>query len=332
MFGQGLMSNGRYRKREMKNFDEYIWSFGQLARPQQEEIERYVAAHTEYIQVFEDVKSMYRMLEEVNAFTDEVPGDSALAYYIAHQYLQHHPLPDGLRTSFENMKRRIDRNPEIRLRFEEIRFRMDRIASHSDPLMQFEALTGHTLSPQSSPGSPPASGMFAGDREPTHPLSRGRSRGLRILGASLSLIVAATVFLFAANRIDRLAYTDPALLVLDGYEPVARSEYRLPATAGIDEQFIYGQAALRDAQRAWLGIYYRYNQDRLDEAQDLFERVRRSGQETALLWHEATYYLAKIAIANEDLESARRLLNELTTNTGPRTVEAGSLLKRLAEW
>lgn len=307
------------------NIEKDIWRYGQLPEEMQQKIELFVRENPAYSGVLEQVKTLYEIIPQSFVFTAEPVDDDALSYYIANQYLgQAHDLPQVLRIGYDTMKARIDGDPALHARYEALRHRMEHIAGHSDPLEQFEALTGHRLE-----DPPKTIGGYAGDRSSSAPVGassrRWPSSVARGTWALLILLIGA--WGYYENRTARLAFTDHALFSINNTNATFRSDEAARINASLDHQFVYGQFALEESQHHWLGIYYTFDHEQLELAEIYFKNVLNAPDKE--LVDRSNFFLGKIALAKGNVAEARSYLQDAATGEATFANNAASLLGKL---
>lgn len=306
------------------NIEKDIWRYGQLPEEMQQKIDLYVKDNIAFAEVLEQVKLLYQILPQSYVFTAEPADDAALSYYIANQYLgQAHVLPDVLRIGYETMKKRIDSDPALHERYETLRHRMEHIMNHSDPLKQFEALTGHRIE-----AAPKTVGLYAQDRSSSVPSGiADKLWSLHVTRGALALVVVLLgTWLLYGNRTARLAYTDRALLTIDHANLSFRGDLA-GTSASLDRQFVYGQSALEESQHRWLGVFYTFDQERLELAETYFTNVLASSD--IELVERSNFLLGKIELAKGNVAEARGYLQKAAAENAIYSDEASSLLERL---
>ena len=312
----------------MENLEENIWNFGQLNPSEQAKVEAFVDGHPEYKGLLEESKSIYRLLEEAGLFASNPPHDIALAYLVANNLMHDHPLPEPLERSFRQLKDKIETMPHEQQRYDTIRARMEEIATNADPVAQFEQLTGYDL--ESDFVLPDLSGKASGNKkEDRPPLARRKGRRYRVnkprFMVPLVLFMVAITFVWQQNSLKRNAYTDAEVLLVDGYNHGIRGLEMFEEPVSSDVVFMFAQRALHEAQHVWFGLYYTYDDAKLDEAEALLLRVLGDVQGSAYLKEEAMYLLGKVYMAQNKREEARHALNEVIDLRGRRSSEAARL-------
>lgn len=313
----------------MKKIIEKIWSYGILTAGEKAEVESFVSEHPDYAPILKDSKALHALLDEAGMFTAEPIEETAMAYLVAHSQMESQIAPGILDKAFKRLKNKIESMPHAKEQYEKVRDRMEEIALESNPLDQFEQLTGYSLEQDFPVRKVEDFKVDAARQLKDRPavanqalLGRGR---LKIRRAVLFVMPLVFVVLgFYENRFARNAYTTGDMLLVN--EIVGErglDEFAKPVSP--DVVFIFAQRALYESQKVWLGIYYTYDQEQLAYAEELLLRVRENEVTSSFLREEATYFLAKAYMAQGNQSQAILLLDELINLRGRRLNEASSL-------
>lgn len=312
----------------MEKLIEKIWSFGLLTEQERQELEAQVADNAEYRSLLDDSKAVHALLREAGVFARDTDDEIALAYLVAHNQVTSGEAPDILEKAYKQLQHKIEAMPKAKERYMQVRVRMEEIAMMSDPIAQFEQLTGYSTEQDFDEVNGPRDFKkqhYAGDRSSVK--SQGVQRVIRSRTWS-RLVLAGCVVLFSLgyyfNRIDRNAFT-PAdvLLVHEIVEERGLDEFQKPVSP--DVVFMFAQRAVYESQHVWLGMFYTYDQERLVGAEELLDRVRQDSLSSSFLLEESTYLLAKVHLAQKDFSRAALLLDELIILRGRRLEEAKEL-------
>lgn len=138
------------------------------------------------------------------------------------------------------------------------------------------------------------------------------------------------VSLATQSSAEQLAVLDPDETEIEGYQVRTRSAVR-NELSGNDERFLHALQLLQDAYSAPLGLFPQFDQDYVEEAQDLLEQVVENEDSGSFLQLEASFFLAKTHLAQHDIEPARRSLKRVVMGEGRRINEAAQMLKTLQE-
>ena len=315
----------------MQSIIDDIWAYGQLADDQRRAVEAYVRTHPELTGLFNEVRALYACFEEARAVRAHEPVDAALAYFVASESIQRHEPPQALAASYERLARRLADDPGLAARYEAVRHRMAYVASFSDPVSEFERLTGHTLDDTSEQirRARPRPVAYANDRmilRPSRPRSAAGRRTVAVAGVVSVLLIGAVFF---GNRNERLAYTDPAQIYYDTRVDAARSFNSPLDELPLDVLLAQAQMALAAAQKTWMDVVFWYDEAGLEEAERLFQHlIERSGPESQLT-PIALYYLAKIDLARGNTERAVTTLRNAALAEGRWSTASVELLRRI---
>ena len=323
----------------MKKLEDKIWQFGLLSREEQIAVELQANDHHELATVLTEVKALYQLLAESGMMDDNDPSDLALAYYVAQESFASAGAPAKMAIAYQHLAKKVQQDEGCYNRYKMIQARMEEVAGYSDPVTEFEKLTGHKI--QDIPVVDKRKMIFG--REDRGPIVREPVLHQNKWSSSIAVILVLGIMgvLIGNNRLERLAYMEP--------ETVARlapSEFRgideLPAGEQIDEPFMNQQQALLkegilaflSAQNSWMNIYYTYDHQRLAEAEQvvlsLKETMSQQGSGiNGWLLNEINFVLAKIYLAQDKLEEARAHLEVIQQQPGDIYNKARQLLDRL---
>jgi tetratricopeptide (TPR) repeat protein len=167
----------------------------------------------------------------------------------------------------------------------------------------------------------------------------GRASTVRWAVAAVVALVAAYGVLFAASRasespLDRLAAMEIDPDVVDSYRVRTRSAAPPPSPADsmtADALYLKALPLLRTARTSTLGLFPRYDAERLAEAETLLQSVLERTQPGSFLSREARFYLGKVNLAQDDVPQARSYLKAVAEGQGRRAEEAYRILRRLQE-
>lgn len=298
-----------------------------LTDQEKRELEAQVANNAEYRALLEDSKAVHVLLNDAGVFARGSEDEIALAYLVAHNQVTSGRAPDILEKAYKQLQHKIEAMPKAKERYMQVRVRMEEIATTSDPIAQFEQLTGYNTEKDFAEVKE-VHGLkgrqYAGDRSS---IKREGERVFRIRTWSRLVLACSVVLLslgYYFNRIDRNAYTTAdVLLVHEIVEERGLDEFQKPVSP--DVVFTFAQRAVYESQNVWFGVYYTYDQQRLGKAQELLDRVRQDSLSSPFLLEESTYLLAKVHLAQKDFNQAALLLDELITLRGRRLEEAKEL-------
>lgn len=320
----------------MDDVEEQILSYPHLSVEEQREVEAYVESNPEWVPLLKDVRS----IEHLSGRTQgDLPSDALLATYVTVQYLHPEAVPPRLQAAFSDLEARIEEDETLRRDVDAARQRLQEAEASVDPVSHFESLTGHTLDPE---------GTSESTVEPESSESREASPSLLEVFLDLPVLlrrgaVAAVVLLglygglygvssALQSPLDRLAAVEVSSQVVDSYaETSLRSPVPEADTASADEQYLEALSILRGARTSTLGLFPRYDQEALAQAEREFNHVLERIEPGSFLALEARFYLGKISLAQEEVEAARRHFKTVVKKEGRQADEAYEVLKTLQQ-
>ena len=321
----------------MEDITEHIWNYGYLSGEEQKKLHAFVREHPEYTDALEASRSMFALIDKAGLFGDDPMPDEALIYYVANQYVSSGVLPPILATHFKKVKQKMDSTPELRSRYEHIRARMEEVASHSNPSVQFEQLTGYSLERDFEENTGTTftednrKWRGANDRSPgRNNRTLNKPSWRRSVMVSSIMVILLVGFLFYGNRYERIAYLPAEALAID-YE-LYRNGERLwdgQGSASADIVLRHAQWTFLEAQQVYFGVYHRFDRALLKEAEALIERVLSDREASGYLGREARYMLARVYIAQKNLGKARETLDDVISAGGPHASKAALLKERI---
>lgn len=327
----------------MNDIEEHILSYPHLPEEKQREIEAYVESNPEWASLLRDVRSIEDLSANVGA---DLPADPLLATYVVVQHL--HPegvrgMPDRLHSTFSELEARIENDEALRRRVEAARRRLKEAEAAIDPTSHFEALTGHELEREGE-----AESARAEDPESASSDARGASPSLLEVLLNLpqlvqrgavvaAVLVVAYGGLYGVSRatqstLDRLAAVEVSDQVVENY---AEADMRSPVpetdTLSVDDRYLEALSGLRSARVSTLGLFPHYDTDALARAEKQLDQVLGQVEPGSFLALEAHFYLGKVALAQEEVDAARRHFKTVVKREGRRAEEAYEILKTLQQ-
>ena len=322
------------------NIEEQLLFYSELTPEERLQVDQQVQQHPELIAQLEAAKAFAALIKDAQLLQANPPGDEALAYYIATHRVSRQPLSAPLQEAFGRIEAALANDATLRARYVELVRRMATLEAASDPISQFEQLSGHQL-PQTSyeaellngeentPSPVPFEIMKPPDRRPV--LRRLWVRGrLAMAAVTLGVVLYGSLGLvshFSQSDLDRLVDLDEEMFALD--------DTRVRGDAGADDQdtadALYKRALplLREARITILGLFPHYNAASLLEAADLLERVVQKEEEYSILRAEANYFLAQIRLAQKNTEGAKVALQAVIDGPGLWVREAQTQLDEI---
>jgi len=325
----------------MDDLEEKILSYPHLSGEEQREIEAYVEENPEWAPLLRDVRSVEGLSANVRA---NLPSDSLLATYVVVQHL--HPdgdrgISDQLRAALTRLEARIEEEESLRREVEAAERRLREAESSIDPVSQFETLTEHRLEPEagarSDENTTPESDADTSPRTAPSWWEAGLAlpRFVRLGGAVAALLVGLYAGLYGVSlatqsTLDRLAAPEVSEQVVNSYTS-AEMRNAGSATEGpsVDDQYLEALSRLRAAHVSTLGLFPRYNDEQLGEAKQGFGQVLEEVDPNSFLALEAHFYLGKIALAQDEVATARTHFKTVVQREGRQTQKAYEILKTL---
>jgi len=323
----------------MENIEQQILRFNELSMEEQQAIEAYVEMHPEWRSFWEEVKALHALREEMQLFQDV--DDEALAYYVVAQHFDVVGDSAALQRVFDRVEERLSNDPGLHARYSELVQRLENLTATLDPIAQFEELSGFCLSPEE--GVEAASGAPGREAVPGARSSSRRSapiftlsRAVRWAAAAVVLVAAVygalfTVSYFTQSRIEQLALVDLSETEIGGYQLVTRGGQASIDSLSTDALYLHALQTLRAARITTLGLFPRYDRQRLTEAEDLLQRVIEREPSRSFLQIEAYFFLGKVHLAQGEIEAARSNFQTVIHHEGRRTQEAVEILTVLQE-
>ena len=300
--------------------EERLAQYPDLSDEERHEVERYVAEHPEWAPALADAKALDALFEDARGFEEESVSEEVLAFYAASRDMPN--PPEELAGPLKTIRMRVDSDPDLKRRLAEIDARRNELEEGSPANEQFERLTGRT---------PDA---FAGEydepkQEPAHIRYLWRAAAaVVVLAATYSILYKAGQMML--SEAERLARFDREELAVEGFGTVRQPDRGVPPSTSA-EAYLAALRELRQAQESTIGLFPRFNTERVSEAEMLLGRVIALEPEDSFLAGEATYLLAKVRLASGDIEEARTLLQQVIASRSRRAEEAESLLQRLQD-
>jgi TolA-binding protein len=320
----------------MDNVEEQILSYPHLSVEKKRDIEAYVETNPEWAPLLQDVRSIEHLAERAEA---NRPSDALLATYVTVQHLHPEAVPSRVQAAFAELEARTEEDETLRQALDAARRRMQEAEAAVDPVSHFESLTDHTLDPEASPE--PAADPESSEAQEATPsllevflnvpvlLRRGAVAAVVLVGLYGGLYGVSTAL---QSPLDRLATVEVSSQVVDSYADTnLRSPVPEADTASVDEQYLKALSTLRDARTSTLGLFPRYDQDALAQAEQGLNRVLEQVDAGSFLALEARFYLGKIFLAQEEVQAARRHFKAVVKGEGRRADEAYDILKTLQQ-
>lgn len=324
----------------MDDVEEKILSYPHLSVEEQREIEAYVESNPEWAPLLQDVRSL-------EALAADVQRDSSDALLVTYILVQHLPpegfreIPSTLQTAFSRLKSELEEDEALRREADAIRRRLKEAEATVDPVAHFEELTGWALDEDAETVSAEAAEPELQDARTSAPsilevflnlplLLRRTAVGAVLLVGLYGGLYATSVA--TQSTLDRLAAVDVSDQVIDSYAATeTRSVTPEPDTLSVDDLYLEALSTLRAARTSTLGLFPRYDTEKLDQSQQLLERVLAQVESGSFLALEAHFYLGKVALAQGNVEAARSHFKTVVKREGRKRNEAAEILKTLQQ-
>lgn len=318
----------------MPELEDDILRYPTLSPERQREVEERVEAHPEWAPLLREAKALGRLMQEARRFREEPPSDDVVAYYLIAERTDPHAIPADLEAAVERVKTHIEEHPEAQERLAAFERRMREIEEKTeDPAAQFERLTGRTLSHDEEASARDSGRTPAPDREPARIYQLAGRWSRRAAVAALVLAVLYGVLFWAGRaaqpETERLAALSEEELAVEGYSLRTRSKAETLDSASVDAVYLRGLGALREARTTTLGLFPRYDEENLQQAEQMMEEVVSRAKPDSFLQLEAYYFLGKARLAQGKVAEARQAFQEVVAGQGRKTSEAQSILKEL---
>lgn len=315
------------------SIQDQIPLYALLSADERDDVEAYVAAHPEWAGALEEARALDELLQDARLLHRDPLTDEALAFYLAHHHIDQHAPSPVLQQAFERVEEQLEEHPELRERQRRMQQRLKELEAASDPIAQFERLTGHHLVEEKSAAT--------GEREDRAPRRHARLHVLPAgwarwgIAAVLAVVVLYGVLLLVSRatepELQRLAYVEAD--ELRGYSTM-RLRSASPAvtdTTAPDHLFMQAVDMLESAYRSHLGLFPTYDQAEVDRAAALLEQVIAREVPESFVRIEAYYFLGKARLAQNRPEEARIALQKVIDESGPRSGEAKEILGRMRQ-
>lgn len=324
----------------MKPIEEKILLYRELSPEEREAVDAYVAQHPELSRLLAEVRAFEGLLKEARALAARPPGDSALAYYVATRLLERNAMPDGLREVLVRIEAALEEDPALRRKYEVFERRMRELEAGSDAVAQFERLSGYALAPPGAEDPPTVAEVVPPPVRPSSDRpSRRPARIFRLSSPPVRWAVAASIALVGlygvllllgeATRspLERSLRFDKEVSAF--YGPHVRSGNMGFMTDPADSLYFRAIRTLGEARKTTLGLFPRYDADRLREAAAYLNDVIARVEPNSFLYLEAQFLLGKIYLALGDFPAAEAALKAVVKGRGGRIDEARELLRML---
>jgi hypothetical protein len=319
--------------------EEKILLYPELPIEERLEVQSYVDLHPEWKRVLDDAVALDRVLRDAGSFDAAAHRDEALAFFAASRSLPH--TPPELAFHFRQVRDRLQSDPELLARFEELEARRVELERLSPPDEQFRRLLQRKeegLAPSvERPEMWDSASDGHKDGDPT-PHRAAEPRIDRFLWRAAAAVVALAAVYSVLYRVGgmtqpesaRLARFDRQDLVVEGFEAVRRGEMS-DQESSASAQYLEALDDLGESEQSFFGLFPRFDQVRLDSAAVHLQRVLDLEPERSFLSGEASYLLGKVHLARGEIHEAETLFQSVVKGQGRRSDEAEAILSKLRE-
>lgn len=352
----------------MDNIEDRILNYGLLPADEQKAVDLYVLEQTEYATMLEEVKALYALIDKSELQNRDRLQDTALAYYIAHEHLMVKGGAGEMARAYDKLQRQIEEDQEVHARYLSIKSRMEELANQSNPLARFEELSGHKIDEMPMPASRSTinEGTKKENRAKENrakengtkenrvkekavdwaPIKRRRISLTRSWAAytTIGVLSFIAVFSFAMyeNRLERMGYLEPVAKYGDATSSLRGGYSIRPHGLHTSEQremylaqklqqdrFEEGVDIVLRAQHTTLNLFYSYDLDELNKAEEIFNTILQGKIIDDRLTKRVRFALGKVYLAQRRTDEARELLRDVAQYNDVWAIEASRLLEKL---
>lgn len=324
----------------MNDIEEQILSYPHLSQEKQREIEVYVEKHPEWAPLLRDVRSVEGLSANVRA---ELPSNALLATYVVVRHLgDDGENSEQLRAVLARLEARLEEEDVLRHEVDAAQRRLEEAEASIDPISHFEALTEHELGIEKETevengeavrsdreSAPNTEGSWGGAFWALPRLARGGIAVAAVLVGLYGGLYGAS--LATQSTLDRLAAMEVSDQVVDNYANAQMRSVAPESSSSVDEQYLEALSILKEARISTLGLFPRYDTDRLAQAEQHLGQVLEKSESGSFLALEAHFYLGKIALAQGDVDAGRSHFKTVVQREGRQTQEAYEILKALQQ-
>ncbi len=315
--------------------EDKILIYSELTPEEQREVERHVQEHPEMRPLLEEAKAFSALLGDARLLRADSPGDEALSYYIATRHVSREPLPPSLHEAFAGIEEKLTDDAALRTRYAELVRRMAVLEATTDPVKQFEQLSGRSL-----PGAVPEALVSEADEPAEAEVPVPKRAVIHRLWWHAGRWAVAAVFFgvavygslglvshFSQSDLDQLAAL--STIEVQDFQMRGGSGEPVPDLVSSEELRDRAVLLLQEARTHTLGLFPHYDPATLSEAADLLQRVVEQEPETSTLRSDAYFLLARVRLAQKNVDGARAALHAVINGSGWKAVEAQALLNDL---
>ncbi len=311
----------------MDNVREKVLFYHLLPPEDQVAIEVFVQENPEWQPVFEEANRLADLVASARQAIQSPDEEEALAYLLATRYYSK-DVPRELADSLEEMKARLRADPELRTVHDSLLARLEELEEASDAKKHFERLSGADTS--------------SDDRGP---VGRNSPAASRIIAPMRWVLAAVVAFLFAYGALFaisevvtpdhvKLAELDSDELFVEGFHdaPMRSGERVEMESNDVTSDYLYVEALgiLKEARSTTLGLFPRFDEQALAEAETLLEQVIEREDPNSFVQLDAYYFLGKVHLARGEEGEAQRAFQRVVRGEGRNAPQAADILQKLA--
>lgn len=307
----------------MTRMDDKIGRYPELSPEERREVVEYVRQHPDLEPALVAIRRLDAALRAGRQFQEDPPTDEVLAFVVVMGDVDAKRMPPVLAEAVQRVRDRIGDDADARARYRRMIARRDALESQVGLPADLASLAGGGRGDALS-GSP---------GRPASKRSNGRRRAVRVvLGLAAAYMLLFAAGLFSRPSHERLATFTPAELTLEGYERVrgegaeAPSESTPDAPSDAVGAYLAALEQLKGAERSILGLFPRYDDDRLSRAATALRSVMQMEPEASFLFSEAAFLLGKTELARGNVSAARAELRRVASSGGRHAAEASRLV------
>lgn len=314
----------------MKSIEEQLARFTHLSPDEKRAVEAFVAEHPEWEARLEEVRTLGPLLAHAQTMQGDPPDDEALAYYLYAQQTADQQ-PKLTKDLFDDLSEQVAADSTLQTQAESVANRLQTLEEASNPVAQFERLTGHTLheSPAQAADRQPAARRHARIYRLNQRVLRWGIAAVFALGGLYGvLFLASHLSQTETGRLANLASGEAHILVPE----TLRSSTLPDSVAQASPTLVYNEGVtfFEEARTTrFLGFFPTYDPALLDSATARFNTVLGLTEATSYEALEAYFMLGRVHLLNGDTEAAQTALQRVVDGGGNKIREAEHMLERL---
>ncbi|MDX1440346.1 MAG: hypothetical protein R3284_10640 [Rubricoccaceae bacterium] len=306
----------------MNFIEQKILLFDELPEGDRAEVEAYLHSNRGAQALLDEGRALRRILSMGVDEAGEVGSEDVADYVVSRA------MGEDLNTRFHRVEQAIRQNPELASIVTSLEENLSRMTANAeDPIAQFERLSGHAVSSQTSTRVSRANDRAAAP--PAREMRLVHRRPMRLaLAACIALVGLYGALWFAGSATTaehhRIADLDEVSAAYEG------PRFRGESSSTDIERYEEAVALLRDARTSTLGLFPSYDFQKLGEAEQVLKRIVESSDEPTFVSMEAEFVLGRIYVHQQRYGEATEVLEPIVERAGPRAGSAQRLLDYVA--